>query len=749
MKKNQKRFLSCLTATIAAFSMVSQSAIAYSGITNYDGYNLYETVYEFESNPYLNKAGSYILREPKFSLDIAYASLYHRSIPYLYDMKRNVRAAQLIPNPYKMSRYDDSYIADKEHLVNLYGTEDNDAYVAAMHRVVQAYDYFAELGWYGFDGKNGASYYMLENEPYTSFVPGEGIVYPTNACALINDNIMKIGMGDCQDTSTPNTTVPLFSDLDIIAHEYAHFITGHSLGWDCATNTSEMSNEALCLMEAYSDVLGELADPSLDWKIGTDILQKNLRNNSKTYSLRNLLNPNDSYVNNHEKYMTYYNKNKLDQLFTESGSWKYYYGSTIITNAAAKMYQRGISAKDLKNIWYLSISRFDRDANGLALQATFSDCRKAVMSAAYDYLYEIYEPGTAASKVQTIANCFNDNGVYMKGDVNGDDIVDNRDITALTTAINNRITASSAPRQFFAADFTCDGNLNSLDTTKLAYYVRLSVYTAKTQTDVNTSGPNYKMPELTYQFGSGKYWNGYDPDKTTFTPCGTDGIHCCNENRFYRTILSGYRYYTDSYNQPASSLALEGQVNEAYSQCAGFARMLQSKFFGTTRFIRIVDSKNYTPRVGDHLRVSSSYHGGPNVFHSIFVTAVNGNSFQYQECDGTNCQIHSGTASITKNSSGTVTNIKLGSSSYQFVFVERPVMVGDVNGDTNIDSKDLTALNQLRQNSAATYGINQGVSFATADLNCDGKIDSTDYSLLQNAINNKGSKFYISYPYVK
>ena len=177
--------------------------------------------------------------------------------------------------------------------------------------------------------------------------------------------------------------------------------------------------------------------------------------------------------------------------------------------------------------------------------------------------------------------------------------------------------------------------------------------------------------------------------------------------------------------------------------------MLQSKFFDTTRYIRLVDSKNYAVRVGDHIRVSYSYRGGPKNYHSIFVTGVSGNTFQYEECDGTNCRISVGSGTITKDSSGNVSGIKLNGSSYQFVFVERPVMVGDVNGDTNIDSNDLTALNQIRQNTASTNGINQSVRFATADMNCDGQVNSKDYDLLKNAINSKGSKYYISYPYVK
>lgn len=749
MKKTTKRVLSCVMTAVTVLSLSPQSAIAYSGITTYNGKTLTANTYSSYGNPYLYRQGSNLLKEYYIEPDVAYVSVYHGSIVYLYDMERNIRAAAAINNPERYSKYDPVYIADREHLVEVWNGDSN-ANVAAMYRLEQAYDYFADLGWYGFDGKNSASYFMLDNEIKSFSVAGEtGVSYPTNACAHIDDNVMQIGMGDSLKASDPNTMAPLFTDLDIIAHEYAHFVTGHSLGWDSATHMTEMSNEALCLMEAYSDILGELADPSLDWKIGTNVLQKNHKSNNKNYSLRNLMNPNDSYVSNHSKYMTFYNKTKLDTMFLENGTWKFYYGGSIITNAAAKMYNKGISADDLKNIWYLSISRYDKDSNGLALKATFSDCRKAVMSAANDYFYENYSPSVAASKIKIAASCFTENGVYMKGDVNGDDIVDNRDIPALKTAISNRITASSSPRQFFAADFDSNGVINATDTSMLKEYVNKTVYTLKTQTDVHTPGPNYKMPELTYMFPSGRYWNGYDPDKTTNTPCGTDGIHSCNENRFYRTILKGYQYYTDSYSQPASSLAVEGQINEAYSQCAGFARMLQSKFFDTTRFIRLIDSKNYAVRVGDHIRVSYSYRGGPKNYHSIFVTGVSGNTFQYEECDGTNCRISVGSGTITKDSSGNVSGIKLNGSSYQFVFVERPVMVGDVNGDTNIDSNDLTALNQIRQNTASTNGINQSVRFATADMNCDGQVNSTDYNLLKNALNSKGSKYYISYPYVK
>lgn len=179
------------------------------------------------------------------------------------------------------------------------------------------------------------------------------------------------------------------------------------------------------------------------------------------------------------------------------------------------------------------------------------------------------------------------------------------------------------------------------------------------------------------------------------------------------------------------------QDQEPYYQCAGFAKKLQSDYFGTSVVTRITayDISEYHPRIGDHLRVRSSYTGPvEDKEHSVFITAVNGNSFTYADANSDGYNVIRYDCSGSVSGSGSNLTIRLGSVNNSFVFVERPIKLGDVNADGELDSKDLTALNAIQNGTAPTFMVDTMYRTFAADPSGDGIVDSNDISYVRNLI---------------
>ena len=202
-----------------------------------------------------------------------------------------------------------------------------------------------------------------------------------------------------------------------------------------------------------------------------------------------------------------------------------------------------------------------------------------------------------------------------------------------------------------------------------------------------------------YKFPAGKYWNGGNPDSYTSTAC-TNHNH---DNYFMQNYV-----YTPGYT--SCTRYVSGH------QCYGFAAKLASDFYGGADvWIRFSNPSNPQFRVGDIVRIG-------NNMHSIFITEVNGSSIKFADCNWNN------TCKIRWDVSATVTNnrIRFGGTSYSVYFIERPVMAGDVNGDSQITWADVDIISQIFRGIYDFSGKDRQVIMEAADLDNDGQISFND-----------------------
>lgn len=132
--------------------------------------------------------------------------------------------------------------------------------------------------------------------------------------------------------------------------------------------------------------------------------------------------------------------------------------------------------------------------------------------------------------------------------------------------------------------------------------------------------------------------------------------------------------------------------------------------------------------------------------HSIFITSVTGNSFTYADCNADiKNQIAWNKRGSVSRSNGNLT-ITLSNKSMEMIWVERPVMIGDANGDSVIDQNDVYAIDNVI-NGSISYDVANKVRAYACDLNKDGKVTSTDKNLLKNSINSSG--YLATYNFVR
>lgn len=229
---------------------------------------------------------------------------------------------------------------------------------------------------------------------------------------------------------------------------------------------------------------------------------------------------------------------------------------------------------------------------------------------------------------------------------------------------------------------------------------------------------NFKNHEK-IKFPHGKFWNGGNPDSYTNVKCSHPDVF-----KFHNNILTNAKcnsfiadrifgknfsaFYDERQNN--CSLGLTGY------QCLGYALKLQYDFYGTTTFVGLKydclqNNVIYKPRIGDNIR----YDG-----HSIFVTNVRekywrgslaGYQILYSDCDSV------GTCQITWNFDHWFDLPK----NIQYVF--RPLYVGDVNADSNIDEEDIAVLSQIIN---GTIRTDNSYRNEAADINNDNTIDYRD-----------------------
>ena len=672
MKRNLKR------AVAAAITLISLQATLFTAnaVTEYTPCNDVLVV----RNPILYKASSDILGNYVFSVNLAQKD----GKTYFYDMNRNIICGTSMSN------------IESTDSTNYYN-ENN----ALLYNVSKAWDFYNGLGW-DFYGSNEPISIVLSTSMRTGGVNGAGA----------SNYGLVFGIGDGTYTQNWGT------DIDVVTHEYTHLVTQLKLGWE-----SSVSGETACLMEAYSDIMGELNDGTREWKIGTNQYLENINTNIKKCSVRDIMSPNSTITPNlsggyltNNFYTNYASlRNDLPTLMNSSGDRSYSaLGSTVISRAAYLMECYGIPAENLKVIWYRSMDKL-KDMTADTKEATFSDCRKAVLAST-----DVFTGTTKTNYDNIIESAFDSVEVYIMGDVNDDGEIDSKDIADYKSYINGTTTILNTN----SADLNYDGLYNSADLALL----EAKLYTSLDQKiAVSTSYASYFTGIESSKFPSTKYWNNVeyylnDTNATTATPCFDDDNKYTGPYCKYVTINNTFfNGYNNTFNM---------STEEPYYQCAGFAKKLQYDYFNTTKYLQL-SNLTYEPRVGDHLRVS---YGAAE--HSVFVTSVNGNTFTYADCNSNgNCNI-SWVKNGIVNSNGSIT---LDGSTYSFSWVERPIMVGDVNGDSYVNSDDLTAIHNIIMESDEATNISTKYRTLSADINRNGSIDVNDLAILNQYLNGSSS----------
>ncbi len=179
--------------------------------------------------------------------------------------------------------------------------------------------------------------------------------------------------------------------LDAVAHEYTHSVTNLKAFGSKGYNEDSNYFERNALMEAYSDIFGQLIEQKYtgetDWILFTANGNRNLKN-QKTYSKR---------------------RKTKDNKGTEDNDYGYaHYNSIIISHTAYLMSQDNDNKKydnkylldydQLGQLWYGSLKYLDEKSN-------FSDCRYAIEQSAR----ELIEKGVLLEgNLKVIEQAFND-----------------------------------------------------------------------------------------------------------------------------------------------------------------------------------------------------------------------------------------------------------------------------------------------------------------------------------------------------
>ena len=230
------------------------------------------------------------------------------------------------------------------------------------------------------------------------------------------------------------------------------------------------------------------------------------------------------------------------------------------------------------------------------------------------------------------------------------------------------------------------------------------------------------------KFPNGKYWNGGKADGYTSQACMRNNHS--NDNYFQHDYV-----YQEAING--------GYVNIGPllgGRCTGFAQKLASDFYGGSRnpdkaanvWIQHRYKEGMKLRVGDHIRIKQEGH-------SMFVTAVDGDSITLADCNWWyTCRIRWNHTELLKD--------------LHIISVERPVMVGDANLDSEFNAEDIQLISQIAKRNEWVYDYDlkkmvkrgndvfrckedpslylpKALVMQAADMNADGKVDLNDWSM--------------------
>lgn len=222
---------------------------------------------------------------------------------------------------------------------NIWTSDGNEKAITLYENLSKVYDYYLNvLGLYSYDG-NGGAVYAYVNDNYDN--GNNAFNWGPNFRSGENVTVLSFG-------GTKNYQ----SYLDVVSHEFTHSIER------AVIPNILYEGESGALMEAYSDIGGELAElyvyGDVDWMHGTS---------------RNIKKPNKSP----------YPKPKVyNGIYYDNNTYEVHQNSTVISHAFYKIYDAGLTDVDtLTELTY-------RAWHYLTDNATFLDYRMAVLAAARD-----------------------------------------------------------------------------------------------------------------------------------------------------------------------------------------------------------------------------------------------------------------------------------------------------------------------------------------------------------------------------
>ncbi|WP_295091889.1 dockerin type I domain-containing protein [Ruminococcus sp.] len=696
---NRKKLASCvLSLCVLANAAGSLSASAITAPKPEKYTTLPPTTCRNNSVLYLDRSS--ILRNKSFTIDLSSAD----GKVYYYDKGRNIKIVS-----HNDRGVPDAKNADAIQSRNGLDKSRRDVYDAMMYNAGKAYDFYVALGF--------RYNYTDDDTIYLGLMDGSSAYDVKNSAFSQNGSIL-LGAGEvipryqAGSVSSCNT---LATDIDVVTHEFTHLVLQYKLGWDNGS-----SYETQSIMEGYCDIMGELNDDTREWRIGTDHQYWNIKYNTKLLCMRDLRDPkaantgSGEYIDFFTTYPEYRSKSKSSNI----------QGSTVLSHIAYLMNLNGVPVEDQALIWYTSMEEL-KDISPDLDNVTFPDVRIAV-SAANEHLFS----GTSKyyGYDRAISRAFDDAEIYPCGDVNEDGTVDGYDLNMLTNHVNgSAYIGSDTGRK--AADYNCDGVINSADVQELTSRLRTSV------TQKQAEDQSY-MDE--FMNGENNNW--------------IDGVNRWDINNYKKFVNfpGGDRPLCDHAGGhsfcagiPTTTRVANGYVRmsyeneEPYFQCAGFARQKQMQYFGTSKTIQLCVDDTYVPRIGDHIR-----SGG----HSVFVTSVTDNhdgtySVKFADCNAVvNCLARkdvSGTVTTDNyNYTSSFRDLSLRTPEERIEWVERPVKVGDLTGDSVVDNVDLSQLANIQNMSY--IGMNVSMFNRAADVNLDGSVDSRDYRALRSYLSGRG-----------
>lgn len=392
MKKAFAAIMSVCTLATAAPAALNASAYYLNNMPNYPGdSNVWST-----SNIFAPSFGNI----PKGYVGCSYHSGTGRY--WMVEKSSNIR---MVPSLYRQRslaawvEFDTSkYIAKPNSSYEWTTTWGMDAdwnqYAETMANVESVYSYYKDtLGLaasqFNFCGSSTAIYTSVYNKA-------------GDARTLTENNKSFIGFG-----AADSSRYCMGADKGVVGHEFTHLYLWKKKGW-----TASAPIEVGAIMEAYCDILGELSEDTPDWLVAGRTYKTSSGNSSKPYCLRNMKAPKNTNTPGGTAGSAYYTTYNSFKTAINNGSLNnvnnaYALGSTVLTNAAYRMYNSGISKTDLAKIWYNSVNSLPSS------NTTMNNCRNAVYSAAQSYFGQKYGYNTTNywNNLNKVTNAFNAVGI--------------------------------------------------------------------------------------------------------------------------------------------------------------------------------------------------------------------------------------------------------------------------------------------------------------------------------------------------